>query len=222
MAADLQTPVSSLVGDTSLADRIDIARYVGGDVGEPTLRDIIRELKKPGRDPRASFEPPSFRDDVNTLDDLSPGMSLEGIITNVTNFGAFVDIGVHQDGLVHISQLADHFVDDPHKVAKAGAKLRVRVLEVDLERRRISLSARSGEGARGRDASASSREDPEGRRGDSSKPRASRSKPSGKAKTSGGGPRPNRGPRQNDGRGQNATATGFSNNPFARLLGDKK
>ncbi len=104
--------------------------------------------KKPGRDPRAAFEPPKFRDDVRTLEDLKPGMELEGVVTNVTAFGAFVDVGVHQDGLVHVSQLADRFVKDPSEVVKVGDQLKVRVLEVDLERRRISLSARDKIAAR--------------------------------------------------------------------------
>jgi uncharacterized protein len=145
MAADLGTPLAELVGRPELVRRIEIARYLGDGAGEPTLRDIIEELCKPGRDPRQAFEPPRFREDVMTLEDLEPGMVLEGVVTNVTAFGAFVDIGVHQDGLVHISQLADHFVKDPAEVVRAGDKLRVKVLEVDLERRRIALTARSGE-----------------------------------------------------------------------------
>src|SRR5690606_26115071 len=108
------------------------------DVGEPTLRDIVAELVKPGRDPRAEFEPPKFRDDVQALADLKPGMALEGVVTNVTAFGAFVDIGVHQDGLIHVSQLADRFVKDPNEVVKVGDKVKVRVLEVDLGRKRIA------------------------------------------------------------------------------------
>jgi uncharacterized protein len=117
---------------------------VGSDVGELTLSDIVAELKKPGRDPRKSFEPPAFRDDVRTLEDLKDGMQLEGVVTNVTAFGAFVDIGVHQDGLVHISELSDRFVKDPSEVARVGDRIKVRVLEVDLQRKRIRLSAKSG------------------------------------------------------------------------------
>jgi uncharacterized protein len=142
IAADLGTDVAALVGDRVLAERIDPAGYVSDGVGEPTLRDIIAELARPGRDPRASFEPPAFRDDVNELSDLAPGMRLEGVVTNVTAFGAFVDVGVHQDGLVHISKLADRFVRDPAEVVKVGEKIQVTVLDVDLERMRISLSAR--------------------------------------------------------------------------------
>lgn len=142
IATDLNVKVADLVGDATLARRIDMARYLGEGVGEPTLRDIVAELDKPGRDPREAFEPPKFRDDVNSLEDLEEGMQLEGVVTNVTAFGAFVDVGVHQDGLVHVSQLADRFVKDPREVVKVGDKLRVRVLGIDLARRRISLSAK--------------------------------------------------------------------------------
>jgi uncharacterized protein len=142
MARDLGVPVASLVCNRELVSRIDPKRYEGGDVGSFTLSDILAELVKPGRDPRAAFEPPKFRDDVRTLEDLRQGMELEGVVTNVTAFGAFVDVGVHQDGLVHVSQLADRFVRDPSEVVKVGDKLKVRVLEVDLARRRIALSAR--------------------------------------------------------------------------------
>jgi uncharacterized protein len=143
IARDMQVGVADLVGDAKLADRIDIQRYVDDSVGEPTLRDIVGELRKPGRDPREEFEPPKFRDDVTSLDDLDQGMTLEGVVTNVTHFGAFVDVGVKQDGLVHISQLADRFVKDPNEVVKVGDKVQVRVLEVDTERKRISLTCRS-------------------------------------------------------------------------------
>src|SRR4029077_16728004 len=113
-----------------------------GDIGEFTMRDVLAELAKPGRDPREAFEPAKFRDDVRSIEDLKVGMELEGVVTNVTAFGAFVDIGVHQDGLVHISKLSDRFVKDPSTVVRVGTKLTVRVMEVDLERKRISLSAR--------------------------------------------------------------------------------
>jgi protein Tex len=145
IATDLAVPVTALVGDMKLIARVDPKRYVGGDVGEFTLTDILNELKKPGRDPRATFEPPKFRDDVRTMEDLKQGMELEGVVTNVTAFGAFVDVGVHQDGLVHVSQLADRFVKDPSEVVKVGEKIKVRVLEVDLARKRISLTAKKGD-----------------------------------------------------------------------------
>jgi uncharacterized protein len=142
MARDLGVGVAELVGNSQLVDKIDPARYATSDIGSFTLGDILSELKKPGRDPRSSFEPPRFRDDVRTLEDLAVGMQLDGVVTNVTAFGAFVDVGVHQDGLVHVSQLADRFVKNPSDVVKVGDKLNVHVLEVDLQRRRIALSAR--------------------------------------------------------------------------------
>lgn len=146
MAADLGVPVVSLVCNAELLRSLDPKRYESADVGQYTLRDILSELQKPGRDPRATFSPPKFRDDVQTLSDLKLGMVLEGVVTNVTAFGAFVDVGVHQDGLVHVSQLADRFVKNPSDVVKVGDKLTVRVLEVDLARKRIALSARKDTG----------------------------------------------------------------------------
>jgi uncharacterized protein len=140
MARDHGVPLRELVGNAELVATIDWKQYVSPDAGEPTLRDIIAELKKPGRDPRGSFEPPTFRDDVQTLADLHEGMVLEGVITNVTAFGAFVDIGVHQDGLVHVSQLADKFVRDPNTVVKVGDSVSTRVLNVDVQRKRIALT----------------------------------------------------------------------------------
>jgi len=142
MARDLGTTLADLIGNTQQISAIKLQRYITDDVGEPTLRDILAELAKPGRDPRETFEPPRFREDVQTLEDLQPGMELEGVVTNVTAFGAFVDLGVHQDGLVHISRLADRFVRDPHQVVQLGQQLKVVVLSVDLQRKRVSLSAR--------------------------------------------------------------------------------
>ncbi|MFO0726334.1 MAG: Tex family protein [Myxococcota bacterium] len=147
IAQDLGVKLEALVGNTALADGIPLHKYLSDGVGEPTLRDIQAELKKPGRDPRASFEPPKFRDDVHRIEDLQPGMALEGVVTNVVAFGAFVDVGVHQDGLVHVSQLADRFVRDPAEVVRVGDRIKVRVLEIDLPRKRIALSAKSGPGA---------------------------------------------------------------------------
>jgi len=137
MAKDLGRDIGALVGERIV---IDLARYVDDEVGEPTLRDIVDELARPGRDPRKEFEPPRFRDDIKELNDLYADLELEGVVTNVTNFGAFVDIGVHQDGLVHISRLSDRFVRDPHEVVKPGDRVKVRVLEVDLQRKRIALA----------------------------------------------------------------------------------
>src|SRR5581483_11143622 len=166
---------------------IEPARYVSATVGLPTLQDVLAELAKPGRDPRERFEPFRFAEGVSALDDLQPGMRLPGIVTNVTAFGAFVDVGVHQDGLVHVSQLADRFVRDPNEVVKVGDRLSVRVLSVDLKRKFIALSAKkalykqpgSGEKSQKRTGSTTS---------------------------------------QAPGRGQQARPSGFSNNPFERLL----
>lgn len=145
---DLGMELSNLIGNEQVIEKLDISKYLSDSIGEHTLRDIIAELKKPGRDPRASFEMPSFRDDVNTPEDLEKGMMLEGIVTNVTAFGAFVDVGVHQDGLVHISQLSNTFVKDPNEVVQVGDKLKVQVLDVDLKRKRISLTAKTGKEAK--------------------------------------------------------------------------
>ena len=151
MARDLGCTVADLLGRADLRERIDPRKYATETVGLPTLTDILAELEKPGRDPRRAFEPFRFAEGVNTLDDLKPGMSLPGIVTNVTQFGAFVDVGVHQDGLVHISQLADRFVRDPAQVVKVHQNVTVRVLDIDRERQRISLSMRTREAPPKRD-----------------------------------------------------------------------
>jgi uncharacterized protein len=143
IAKDAGVDVRALVGNEQLAAKIPWASYVSGDVGLPTLEDIRREVGKPGRDPRDTFEAPTFRDDVRKIEDVKPGMELEGSVTNVTAFGAFVDLGVHQDGLVHVSQLSDRFVKDPHAVVRVGDRIKVRVLEVDLARKRIALTAKT-------------------------------------------------------------------------------
>lgn len=149
MAKDLGEPLIQLVNNPALADRIDIKRYTSDKVGELTLNDIISELKKPGRDPRSVFEAPGFRDDVMDIKDLRPGMKLQGVVTNVTAFGAFVDIGVHQDGLIHLSELSDRYIKHPNEVVKTGDKLQVQVLQVEADRKRISLTARIGKEAKG-------------------------------------------------------------------------
>ncbi len=143
MAADLGATVVDLTRDEKLRKRLKLESYVTADVGLPTLKDILAELAKPGRDPREKFEAFSFQEGVNKPEDLKPGMKLPGIVTNVTAFGAFVDIGVHQDGLVHVSQLADSFVKDPAEVVKPQQKVTVTVTEIDLPRKRIALSLRS-------------------------------------------------------------------------------
>jgi len=143
MASDLGCSIIELLSDEELRQRIDLSKYVTETAGIPTLTDILAELAKPGRDPRQRFELFSFSGEVQEIDDLQPGMRLPGIVTNVTAFGAFVDVGVHQDGLVHVSQLADHFVKDPRDVVKVRQRVTVTVLEVDLERKRISLSMKT-------------------------------------------------------------------------------
>ncbi len=143
IARDLQCTVKDLVGEPKLRERIDPRKYVTETVGLPTLQDILDELARPGRDPREQFEAFAFKQGIEKLEDLEPGMVLPGIVTNVTAFGAFVDVGVHQDGLVHVSQLADRFVKDPAEVVKVQQRVTVTVLEVDAARKRIALSMRT-------------------------------------------------------------------------------
>ena len=140
MAKDCHCTVSDLISQPDKRAQIDIHRYVTSEIGLPTLTDIMRELEKPGRDPREQIEEFEFDSSVQTIDDLHEGMELPGIVTNITNFGVFVDIGVHQDGLVHVSQLADRYVTDPTQVVRLHQHVRVRVIGVDLRRQRISLS----------------------------------------------------------------------------------
>lgn len=136
-------PVDELIGNVGFLGKLQVNEFVDEIFGAPTVADIIEELQKPGRDPRPAFEAAEFREGVETLNDLDKGMRLQGVVTNVTNFGAFVDIGVHQDGLVHISALADRYVKDPHEVVKAGDVVKVMVMEIDIKRRRVGLSMRS-------------------------------------------------------------------------------
>ena len=147
---DLRT----LMGDSAALKALDPRSFVDERFGLPTVRDIIAELDKPGRDPRPEFKTATFADGVDDMKDLKPGMMLEGTVTNVAAFGAFVDIGVHQDGLVHVSQLADRFVKDAHEVVKAGDVVKVRVVDIDIKRKRIALSMRRHD-----DGSGASRQD---------------------------------------------------------------
>lgn len=148
MAKDLNCKVTDLIKDETLRKKIDVRKYVTENVGLPTLNDIIAELAKPGRDPREQFEAFSFTEGVNEIADLKVGMTLPGIVTNITNFGAFVDIGVHQDGLVHLSQLANRFVKDPNEVVKVHQQVEVTVTEVDINRKRIALTMKKEEEAK--------------------------------------------------------------------------
>lgn len=157
IAADVGVPVQSITQDSTRLQDVDLRKFVTDTIGEPTLRDIVAELQKPGRDPRAEFRYATFKEGVKELKDLREGMELEGVVTNVANFGAFVDVGVHQDGLVHVSQLADRFVNDPKEVVKVGQIVKVRVLEVNEKLKRIGLSMKSQNGgaSRGRRAETS-------------------------------------------------------------------
>ncbi len=145
MVGNLDTTVSNLMKQAELRNKIDVSAYVTDTIGIPTLNDILSELAKPGRDPREKFEEFSFASGIEKIGDLKSGMKLPGIVTNITAFGAFVDIGVHQDGLVHVSQLADRFIKDPSEVVKVHQKVKVTVLEVDLPRNRVSLSMKTGD-----------------------------------------------------------------------------
>lgn len=140
-----QKSVDQIIGNSSFLKSVNPAEFADEHFGIPTITDILKELDKPGRDPRPEFKTANFKDGVETLKDLKTGMTLEGVVTNVTNFGAFVDIGVHQDGLVHISSLTDKFISDPHQVVKAGDIVKVKVLEVDIDRKRIALTMRMDE-----------------------------------------------------------------------------
>ncbi len=144
MATDLGVSLTQIISQPDLIKKIDQKKYLTNNVGELTLKDILQELNKPGRDPRASFEPPRFQEGINSISDLKPGLKLEGIVTNVTAFGAFVDIGVHQDGLIHLSELADRYIKHPDEVVSTGDRINVEVVQVDVERKRISLTARIG------------------------------------------------------------------------------
>src|SRR6202022_2394041 len=143
--AATKSELGRLIGNTSVLRQLEPEAFTDAVFGVPTVTDILRELEKPGRDPRPSFKTANFRERVEKLEDLKPGMVLEGVVTNVAAFGAFVDVGVHQDGLVHISAMANAYVKDPRKVAKPGDVVRVKVLEVDPKRRRISLTMRLDE-----------------------------------------------------------------------------
>jgi uncharacterized protein len=137
-----EVAVNDIIGNTELLKRLSPENFTNDDFGLPTVKDILKELDKPGRDPRPEFKTAAFKDGVETINDLKVGMVLEGVVSNVANFGAFVDVGVHQDGLVHISALTNKFISDPREVVKAGDIVKVKVLEVDVQRKRISFTMR--------------------------------------------------------------------------------
>jgi uncharacterized protein len=195
IARDLSCGVSDLLTKEELRKRIELRKYVSEEIGLPTLQDIVNELAKPGRDPRKQFEIFKFQEGVEKPEDLKVGMKLPGIVTNVTAFGAFVDIGVHQDGLVHVSQLADHFVKDASEVVKVQQKVQVTVVEVDLERKRIALSMKS-------------------------KPDFEKKKPSGAPGSGGGGHRPGGGGQR--GFGSAGSGTGGGGDWFAAAVAKGK
>ncbi len=193
IAQDTGRDIRSLIGDSAFLKRLDPKQFTDETFGLPTVTDILGELDKPGRDPRPEFKTAEFQDGVEKLSDLEPGMVLEGVVTNVTNFGAFVDIGVHQDGLVHISALSEKFVKDPYEVVKAGDIVKVKVMEVDVPRNRVGLSMRMG--------------DTPGEKVDG--------KPGGQARGNGGKPRADKGaPRQ--------TQSAPANNAMASLFANAK
>jgi uncharacterized protein len=140
MVQDLNLPLARVGEIADRVGKIRLENYITEAIGLPTLKDIVNELQKPGRDPRAKFEYATFREGINEITDLKEGMILEGVVSNVVNFGAFVDIGVHQDGLIHISEMADRFVSDPKDIVKVGQVVKVRVLEVNEKLKRIGLS----------------------------------------------------------------------------------
>ena len=189
MASDLSVDIAGLIGNRELISKVDIRRYIDDRRGEPTLRDILAELEKPGLDPRQDFEEVGFNPDVTEVNHLKEGMVLNGVVTNVTNFGAFVDVGVHQDGLVHISELSHRFIKDPAEAVKVGDKVKVKVIKVELDRMRIGLSIKqateppAGAGVRGDD----SRRDRGGRPGDGAGRPPARSEDRGRRDGSGGG-----------------------------------
>jgi protein Tex len=178
MAADVGVPVAALMGKPELVRGIDIRRYLDDRRGEPTLRDIISELEKPGRDPRAAFEATRFREDVTEMSHLQEGMILDGVVTNVTAFGAFVDIGVHQDGLVHVSELAHRFVKEPGLVVKVQDRVKVKVLSVDRDRKRIALSIKQASVTIGTEPSKGSAPPAMGSGGEPASARRARTEPS--------------------------------------------
>jgi uncharacterized protein len=147
IAHQFSRDVSSLIGDKAFLKSVNAEQFVDPSAGLMTVRDILSELEKPGRDPRPEFQFAQFQDGVETLSDLQPNMVLEGVVTNVAAFGAFIDIGVHQDGLVHISALSDRFVKDPREIVKTGDVVKVKVMEVDIPRKRIGLSMRLSDDA---------------------------------------------------------------------------
>jgi uncharacterized protein len=228
MAKDLGVDVNALVGNRELLKKIELPKYVDARRGLPTLKDILGELEKPGRDPRAEFEEVGFDPSVTEFEHVKEGMLLQGVVTNVTQFGAFVDVGVHQDGLVHVSELAHRFVKDPSEVVKVGDRVKVKVLNVDAQRRRIGLSVKQASAPpspppkpqQQAQAQAAPPNQPQQRRDNRQGPKPPRPSPSPDGARKGEPPRPSPSP---DGarKGGPPEKTPF-NNPFAAAFGQKK
>ena len=184
------TTVKDIIGNSEIIRQVNAEEFADEKFGLPTIQDVLSELEKPGRDPRPEFRTAKFREDITEVAQLTEGMQLEGVVTNVTNFGAFVDVGVHQDGLVHISELANEFVADPHKVVKPGQIVQVRVLTVDAERNRVNLSMRP-EGAEAskaprqprRENTERSERKPQGKRPQQARPQGERAQTNKKPQT---------------------------------------
>ena len=232
MAADLSCSIVDLMNDGNLRKRIDLPRYVSEQVGLPTLNDILAELAKPGRDPRAGFEVFRFADGIEKIEDLEAGMKLPGIVTNITAFGAFVDIGVHQDGLVHLSQIADRFVKDPRDVLKVHQQLEVTVLAVDRERKRISLTLKKNPDVAGGTTGANDRTEKRagadgktlesgGGRPESGNPRRDRPAAAPQRKRDQGKPSREKSGRDQSRQGKPRDEKVPFNNPFAAVFGKK-
>ncbi|HNZ71097.1 MAG TPA: helix-hairpin-helix domain-containing protein, partial [Prolixibacteraceae bacterium] len=145
IATDLGCNVKTLIGNEELIRKIDVRKYVTASIGEPTLNDIVKELSKPGLDPREKISAFEFDENLKTMEDLKIGMTVPGIITNITRFGAFVDIGIKENGLVHISEMTDKYIDDPSKVVKLNQHVRVKIIDLDMVRKRIQLSLRQAD-----------------------------------------------------------------------------
>ncbi|MFE6775529.1 Tex family protein [Streptomyces sp. NPDC057702] len=215
MVTTAGTDVGALIGNTAVLRRLDPARFVNDSFGLPTVTDILRELEKPGRDPRPAFKTATFKEGVEKLGDLEPGMLLEGVVTNVAAFGAFVDVGVHQDGLVHVSAMSKTFVKDPRDVVKSGDVVRVKVLEVDVPRKRISLTlrlddeaGRGGEGERAEREGGTRRGAPQQRQRGSGGGQGARPGGAGQGARSGGGQGARSGAGQRSGGRREAPASG--------------
>lgn len=217
--ADLDQPVAEILKHPALLKEVKAEQYINAQFGLPTVIDILSELEKPGRDPRPAFKTATFKAGVNELKDLEADMVLEGVVTNVTNFGAFIDVGVHQDGLVHVSALADRFVKDPHEVVKAGDVVKVKVMEVDIKRKRISLTMRladRSEDQMGDDAGGKKNPDGANKRGNNQGNNKRNNRGNNRGNNQGSNQRKNG--RNNEGKKQSGAPANVMANAFAKAL----